>query len=922
MPKKWNSIGIAGVRVAALLLLAGLQGCVVATKEAVIVPQIQTMFEGTYVVDPAMEAHRPTTVAVLPFVDKSQHQEASDVVRKGFYNHFSSLPFKDMELFRVDSLLAKAGLTDPAAISETKPQDLGKLLGVDAVVYGSISDFDKLFAVVYSNVSVGAEVRMYDAKTGQFLWSGRHVARIHEGGVATTPVGIIATIIATAVNVRDYQLLRACDDLFRDMVKTIPAPTLTEAARPPVITLLTQDTRNVPKKAGDEIKVVIQGTPKMTAYFDIGQYRRRIDMQELEAGGYLGVYKVLPGDNVTKAVITGYLADDTGNTAQWVDAVGTVSMDTDPPGSPARVSSVGRNASVILSWEKPGADDLAEYRIYRSITPLSGYQEAARTQFTELRDEKLVNGKNYYYQITAVDRAGNESAPSASILGMPVAPGPTPVSGTIETDTTWYAGASPYIMEETVTIQDKAVLTIEPGTEIRVKTGSLVVEGSLVARGEEGRLIVFDTAKEGRQWGGILFNNVREEGNVLAHCRIRAAWTAVTCVSSSPRVEANEFIHNETAVRISGAHAKPRLAGNAIRSNTGAGIVIENGSGPLVIENAIAENAREGILIMSAAPIIQHNAVTRNAASGIAVLGGQASIRENNITDNKPFDMTGEETGEAVDALANWWGVTGTLEVLARIRGRIDVLKVLNAPWPRGQHEELPILPPVLDSPVTKDAFLVLSRSPYRVTKNIVIDGGGTLTIEPGVEIRFDQNTAFVVEDGGIVARGTAERPIRFVPSAASPLPGAYASAVRLSASTRVNSVFVHCVVAHATLAFDIYRGSPEIAFCLITGSAQAGIYCRNDAAPKISYSTFRGNLGEGAITAVGLANPTINHNNFFDNVTALRAFSSICIDARYNWWGQNPPDMNTIWGEAGKNLIIDPPLKKAETRAFDPPLH
>jgi len=131
---------------------------------------------------------------------------------------------------------------------------------------------------------------MYDTKTGNFLWSGKHTVRKHEGGISTNPIGLIAVVITTALNVRDIQLLRANDDLFRDMVKTIPTPSIAEALRPPSIILLTQDSKGLPKKAGDEIKVVIQGTPKMQAYFDIGAYKKHIEMKEVEPGGYYGVY--------------------------------------------------------------------------------------------------------------------------------------------------------------------------------------------------------------------------------------------------------------------------------------------------------------------------------------------------------------------------------------------------------------------------------------------------------------------------------------------------------------------------------------------------------------------------------------------------------------------------------------------------------
>src|SRR5512145_1537381 len=100
-----------------------LQSCLVSTKTTLIMPEIRNLFEGDYKVDPYMKDHVPKTVAVLPFVNLSDKKEAVDVMRRGFYNHFSSLPFQDMELYKIDDLLAKAGLADPDAISKMKPQD-------------------------------------------------------------------------------------------------------------------------------------------------------------------------------------------------------------------------------------------------------------------------------------------------------------------------------------------------------------------------------------------------------------------------------------------------------------------------------------------------------------------------------------------------------------------------------------------------------------------------------------------------------------------------------------------------------------------------------------------------------------------------------------------------------------------------------
>ena len=892
-----------------------LQSCTVATQNTIITPEITTLFEGEYKVDPYMKNHIPRSVAVLPFVDLSKSKEGFDVVRRGFYNHFSSLPFTDMEIYRIDSLLKKAGLTDAEAIRKTSPQELGRILGVDAVVLGEISNFDKLFLVIYSQVSVGAEIKMYDTKTGNFLWSGKHTARKHEGGIATNPIGIVAVVIATALNMRDIQLLRANDDLFRDMVKTIPVPSIAEALRPPTITLLTQDSKGLPKKAGDEIKVVIQGTPKMQASFDIGRYKKKIEMKEVEPGGYYGVYKVLPGDNIDKAIITGYLTDDSGNTGQWIDAVGSVTLDTTPPDKPQNLTAVGRNKLILINWEKPQAADLAGYKVYRSNTPLSGYIEIGKTELNEYRDAEatLVNSKKYYYRIAAYDFAGNDSE-LTQVTGMPIAPGPTPVSGEIQANTIWYSGASPYILEGDVVVKDKTILTIEPGTEIKSKGGALIIEGRINAQGDDERIINLDTALDGKLWAGLTFINVKDKENLIKFVRIKNAQTAITCQSSSPRIEMSEFTQNNEVLKISGAFSKPLIAKNSIYKNKGIALVISDGAAPLIKENSIQDNDGTGLMVQSAAPAIMQNTIARNNNNGIVVKGAGVNINQNNVVDNKPFNIIGNMTGTSVKALDNWWGSSKVLEMLAGMQGKIDISFVLDAPYPQGKSQAITVLGKKVGGVIKADAYMILSNSPYRITKDVIIDNGATLHIEPGVVLEFEQKTSLITEDGGIVARGSKENPIIFTAAASSPVPGFYGSAVRISKKTNVNSSFAYCIIKYATTAFDIYTGAPEISYSYVANSSQNGVFCRNDATPSLSYNTFAENQGEGAINCVGNANPKIYNNNFISNVWAIQSQSSIYIDARNNWWGASPPDKKMIFGE---DINIKPWLNKKESRAF-----
>ncbi len=607
----------------------------------------------------------PKKVAILPFENLTDKREAFEIVRRSFYNHFASKKYQDAELHQVDYLLRKNGLYANQSFLKAAPAELGKLLGVDGLIYGRITGFDRVFLGAYSQVAVELEAKMIWVPDSSVLWRAKHRATKHAGGVPIDPIGMIPLVIRAALNLREIELLRTAEDLSRLMMATLPEPAIGKVLQAPAIKLFAHDSQGEWKKAGETIRVALVGDSGLLATFDVAHRRAGIPMQEESPGVYSGYYKILPGDDVTKGMVVGHLADGQGNQTDWVDPFNLINIDTIPPAKPHALEAIGRHQLILLSWSHAQDEDVHKYQILRSESPKTGYVEIERTEHRTYHDRNLVNGTSYYYKISAMDPAGNESEPTTYVRRMPLKPGPTEVGGPIGIDMVWYAGSSPYILKNTVVVLNGAVLTIEPGGVVQSAGPGIVVKGRLLAQGKKDNLIQFVGITGKNQsaiWNGITFDNTHDTDSKVTFCKIKHAKAALTAISSSPEIADNIITQNETGIFIQ-EFAKPHIKRNTIIDNRGAGIQCER-SDPSIMENHIADNDGNGILCRNAEPVIQYN----------------------NFVNNGPFALLFESDANVkLAALDNWWGSKDTDAIKDVIKGNINYKNILDAPYPEGK---------------------------------------------------------------------------------------------------------------------------------------------------------------------------------------------------------------------------------------------
>ncbi len=272
------------------------------------------------------EEELPRKVAILPFSNSSHNDNAGPVVRKMFYNFFSSLNYVDMEQSRIDQRLQSAGLFDDIANGGEIPvEKVCQTLGVDALISGEVTAFGKIYAILYSEVNAGLKARMISCSNGRTIWENEHTAHIREGGVSISPLGLASTAARVLLNLRQTKTMRVVSDLCMDMTATIPNPH-SVAPPGPAIKVMVHNGANRLLTPGERLKVVIIGEPGMNASVEITPNGKKITMLEKEPGVYAGAYEVRPADRILSGQLTGYLESPDGGRSRWLDVLGPVTM--------------------------------------------------------------------------------------------------------------------------------------------------------------------------------------------------------------------------------------------------------------------------------------------------------------------------------------------------------------------------------------------------------------------------------------------------------------------------------------------------------------------------------------------------------------------------------------------------------------------
>jgi parallel beta-helix repeat protein len=434
----------------------------------------------------------------------------------------------------------------------------------------------------------------------------------------------------------------------------------------------------------------------------------------------------------------------------------------------------------------------------------------------------------------------------------------TTVGGRISADTTWTLANSPYIATSAVQVYGTATtpvtLTIEPGVVVKFNqnTGLFIgdvnsaYQGALYAVGTAAAPILFtsnQTTPTAGYWNGIIFyDRTVDASTTLSYVTVE--YGGYTYGSNLYMYNASPTITNSTIRNSSGYGIYLNVSNSTIQNTTvnGGTYGIYGSGSPTITNSTLTNTSNYGLYFSSGAPVITGSTIGK----GLYLNSSSGTVTGNTFVNTTSFPI---QVG------ANLVGTVGTNNTIQNIQAG-DTLYVLG-----GQ---------ISTSGTWKNLGLT-----YIVTASIDVystsNPAPVLTIEPGVVVKFNQNTSLNIGSvssstyqGALYAVGTGGSPILFTSNQATPTAGYWWGIVFYDGTVDASTTLSYVTVEYGGYAptgyihsnLTINSASPTITNSTIRNSSNYGIYL-NGSNPTIQNTTIDG----GTYGVYGSGSPTITNS-------------------------------------------------------------
>ncbi len=141
-------------------------------------------------------------VAVLPLKNDTNDVDGPEILRKKMIKALERRSYVVRDVKETDQILRdRVGITLGGQLDMATAQELGKTLGVEGLLYGTLMDFDEMTTGAINVRKVRGKFRLVNALTGQTMWE--RGLGVRSEMMMQSKVGVAATAAARAADARD-----------------------------------------------------------------------------------------------------------------------------------------------------------------------------------------------------------------------------------------------------------------------------------------------------------------------------------------------------------------------------------------------------------------------------------------------------------------------------------------------------------------------------------------------------------------------------------------------------------------------------------------------------------------------------------------------------------------------------------------------
>ena len=164
-------------------------------------------------------AKKPATILVVPAINESTAADAGDLLNVTVTQPFTDHGYYVLPMPIVANIFRDEGILEGTQLKGLPTDIFKKNFGADAVLFMTIENWDKNYAVLAANVSVSIEYVLLSTTTNEVLWSYEQQVVVDTSG---STGNIFADVIATAISTGLTDYVVVARQVHAQAVKALP----------------------------------------------------------------------------------------------------------------------------------------------------------------------------------------------------------------------------------------------------------------------------------------------------------------------------------------------------------------------------------------------------------------------------------------------------------------------------------------------------------------------------------------------------------------------------------------------------------------------------------------------------------------------------------------------------------------------------